>query len=108
MGVTLCLKIKNNSKYENHKLAWNQVECNEFGICLGEEEGSEGGNGGDNMRSREHFVSVISLKVHYFHPSPRNHSYVSTQLFYQQQRVKAEKIHPFINTWVEITCSEET
>lgn len=49
MGVTLCLKIKNNLKYENHKQAWNQVECNEFGICLGEEEGSEGGNGGDNM-----------------------------------------------------------
>lgn len=46
MGVTLCLKIRNNLKYENHKQAWNQVKCNEFGICLGEEEGSEGGNGG--------------------------------------------------------------
>lgn len=88
MGVTLCLKIKNNLKHEDHKQSWTQVECNEFGICLGEGEekeegGSEGGNGGDHMRSTEHFVSVISLKVHHSHPSPRNHNYVSTQLFYQ-------------------------
>lgn len=48
-----------------------------------EEGGSEGGTGGDHMRLTEHFVSVISLKVYHFHPSPRNHNYVSMQLFYQ-------------------------